>query len=153
MDSILSTLDMHSRKVGKLEVDVSECALETDFKSLLDRFNVFQELESIGALENVFMPRVYKFCAEIDRFEESNMQMRDCIKKFEGEILQKYSKSSMKHFQLDLPNKFLTVEKMSEIDQKINYVKDLVLNENSLAQRINSFKAEFEKLIFDQIES
>ena len=98
MSYLTSTLENQSQKVDHLEKMVSDCESKENFNNLLNRFNVFQELESIGQLENVFIPRVLKFCGEIDRFEESNMQMRECIKKFEKDILQKYSKSSMKQF-------------------------------------------------------
>lgn len=41
---------------------------------------------------------------------------------------------------------------MRIIDQKIRKVKDLVLNENLLVQKIDTFKEEFENLIYTQIE-
>ena len=37
-----------------------------EFLDLLNRFNVFQEIESLGKIENYFLPKIESFSAKID---------------------------------------------------------------------------------------
>ena len=48
--------------------------------------------------EEVFLPKINKFSNEIDKFEASNLEMREIIIKFDKDISQKLSKSQMKSF-------------------------------------------------------
>lgn len=50
---------------------------------MLERFEVFKDIESMGAIEEYFLPKIDKFCQNIDKFEESNLEMRECIIKFD----------------------------------------------------------------------
>ena len=56
---------------------------KSNFDHLLWRFEVFREIECVGALENVYLPKIVKFANKIDELYASNLDIRDCIIKFD----------------------------------------------------------------------
>lgn len=59
----------------------------------------------------------------------------------------------MRQFLLDLPQKYLQVENMEIIDDKIEKVKDLVSNEKYLVEKLEKFKNQFEIFMKQSIDS
>ena len=39
---------------------------------LLNRFNIFSDIESMTQLKNYFLPKIEKFCFNIDELEKNN---------------------------------------------------------------------------------
>ena len=88
----------HAKRIWQAEKELVLKEDKVEFQKLLKRFNVFQEIESMGALEDHYLPKIDKFCGAIDAFEASNLEMRECIIKFDKDISQKLSKSQMASF-------------------------------------------------------
>ena len=60
--------------------------LKTNFETLVFRFEVFREIESVGALENHYLPKIEKFANKVDELYANNLDMRDCIIEFDKNI-------------------------------------------------------------------
>ena len=79
---------------------------------LTKRFDTLREIETIGALENHYLPKIDRFAKHINKLEDNNDEMRECIKQFEKDILMKYSKAAMIEFQhVDLPQMYMSLDK------------------------------------------
>lgn len=71
------------RHLKSIETEMETFTPTKVFDELLGRFNVFTEVENIQKLEHLYMPRISKFCNDIGHYERSNLEMRECITKFD----------------------------------------------------------------------
>ena len=46
---------------------------------LKERLDIFESIESIKAVKEIFMPRVIEFIGLVDKLEDSHKQMREII--------------------------------------------------------------------------
>ena len=46
-----------------------------DYTILNDKFKIFSDIETIGKLQTVFLPKIYDFAAKIDAIVQSNIEM------------------------------------------------------------------------------
>ena len=130
----------HAKRIRQVEEQLILKEDRVEFQKLLKRFNVFQEIESMGALEDYYLPKIDKFCCAIDAFEASNLEMRECIIKFDKDISQKLSKSQMASFQLDLPNKFMSRADKEYFDEQLDNMKSLIWDKNQMVRdEVDSF--------------
>ena len=71
------------------------------------RLDSFAELEHIDQLKNVLLPKVKNFGLKIDDFFESNIEMRECIKKFDVALSMKANKEYLTIFEAHLDTKYI----------------------------------------------
>lgn len=53
------------------------------FERLEKRLDAFASIEHIDQLKNFFLPKIEAFAKKIDKFEESNQSVRECIVRFD----------------------------------------------------------------------
>lgn len=93
--------------------------------ALLNRFNVFSEIESVGKLEHYYLPKLQEFMNQIAGLHESNAEVRESIIKFDELLSLKCNKSALMAFQHSLALDFMKVTEWDTIDLKIDNVKDM----------------------------
>lgn len=105
-----SDLLKKARHFKTIETELGTLTPKKDFNELLGRFNVFTEIENIDKLEHQYMPRIAKFDNHLTQFEQSNIEMRECISRFDQDISLKCSKSTLKTFEHELTKKYLSLD-------------------------------------------
>ena len=80
-----------------------------DFKLLLDRFNVFSEIETIEKLRENYLPKIASFAGRVEIYETQDQITRECIRKLDESLSIKVNKGAFLEFQQELENKFMRI--------------------------------------------
>ena len=76
------------------------------------------------------MPKIQSFTNHIDFFHNSNLEVRDCIKKFDADLSLKANKSGIKVLRQELENSFMTKDDWAKLNQMFKQVDKLVEQSN-----------------------
>ena len=141
----MSRLNIEIKAKGKLisqlQSDVKAKAPLSDFNDLLRRFNVFSEIETIEKLNNFYLPKMQTFVAHIDRFEQSNIETRDCVQKLDQDLSLKCSKSVLHTKIHELEEGYLSKEGAKALEEKIKRTESLIWEqENNLGKQFETYK-------------
>ena len=66
---------------------------KTSFNSLLERFEIFSDMETIDELNNKFLPKINLLYNNIEDNNEKNRELNECIIKFDQNLSLKANKS------------------------------------------------------------
>ena len=104
--------NMENRLASKVEVS-----------QVSTRLNQFCEFENMHAIETVFLPKMVKFCDNIDHFENDNAQVKECVRKFDEALSLKASKGEMSTQLSRLEKNFISVHLWELIDKKLESIR------------------------------
>ena len=110
--------NMENRLASKVEVS-----------QVSTRLNQFCEFENMKAIETVFLPKMVKFCGNIDHFENDNAQVKECVRKFDEALSLKASKGEMSTQLSRLEKSFISVHLWEVIDKKLESIRSELQNE------------------------
>lgn len=114
------------RLIALLGADVKARAPKYDFDLLKHRFEVFSEIETIEKLNEHFLPKIKVFMGHLARFEESNIETRDCVRDLDRSLTLKCSKSALLESIHDVRESCLSNEDAKLLDAKIDSTKSLI---------------------------
>ena len=66
---------------------------KTAFNDLLERFEIFSDMETIDELNNKFLPKINLLYNNIEDNNEKNRELNECIIKFDQNLSLKANKS------------------------------------------------------------
>jgi len=112
MEQAQNKIQHHSKSLATKEV----------VADLRKRFDVFSDIETVKSMREVFMPKIKKFSDHIDHFHQSNLEMKECIKKFDASISLKANKAALVLMKQDLQEGFITADDLVEVNSKIHGV-------------------------------
>lgn len=72
-------------------------------------------METVDHINSYLIPRLNDFAGKCDALIESNKEMRDCIKKFEQDMLLKSNKNEILIFKNMIEEKFMIKNDWSKI--------------------------------------
>jgi len=64
------------------------------------------------------MPKIRKFTSAIDALEESNENVKECIRKFDEDISSKANKATMTLFANQVSENYVSMTQLAEINAK-----------------------------------
>ena len=99
------------------------CALAGQLEKLRKRVDVFAEIETIGLLENKYLPKL-RNCAEyIDQNMAKMDQLLEIVARFDQNLCSKVNKSQLIVFENEIQNNYMDKKCWEEIDKKIYEVR------------------------------
>lgn len=63
------------------------------------------------------MPRIDQFTQNIDKLHDSNLEMRECIRKLDSDISTKWSKSAMSTLVKELEQTYLNSSHQDDLEE------------------------------------
>ena len=110
-------------------------------EELLERFDIFSDLENIKTLNEVFLPKIAAIYKHIGEMEASNNEMRDCISQFDKDLTFKCNKNALKDLRAEIKENFMGKCEIPVIQQKINEIYNEIKRQwNKLDDEIEDYK-------------
>lgn len=101
---------------------------EEDFNKLVFRFNTFSDIENIDRLNKYLIPKLEKFSAKCDDLIESNIQMKECVQKFDETMSLKASKAELTILKKEIERDFMDNDDWLKINNMHNHLKQMFEN-------------------------
>ena len=93
-----------------------------------------------------------KFCDHIDKFLESNIETRDCVRKLDSDLSLKCSKSELLAQTLEFETKYISFEKYKELLKQIQNMDSKIIDCNKfILSTVGDCKDEINTVITDII--
>ena len=123
LSNLKSTTESLHMEHGRLAARVNMCALAGQLEKLRKRVDVFAEIETIGLLENKYLPKL-RNCAEyIDQNMAKMDQLLEIVARFDQNLCSKVNKSQLIVFENEIQNNYMDKKCWEEIDKKIYEVR------------------------------
>ena len=135
--------DLSSRNevMVRLTNKVDLKANKANFEELLERFDNFSEVETISKLQTHYLPKIDRFTKHIDKFQESNIEMRECIKKLDSDISLKWSKSAMTTLVDEIEKTYMKRSHLKDFEEQIAVVEKQVVDaKTEFRNEISAYK-------------
>ena len=95
-----------------------------NFNHLLDRFNIFSDVDTIQKLETYYLPKMKNFSLEIIGLLENNLEIKQVVQDFDAALCLKVNNSAFTHLQNALSAEFISKTNLSEIDAKFQHFSE-----------------------------
>lgn len=124
------TIDERNDLIQKIVKDVERLddkkAGLTDHLELKGRLDVFESVESIKAIKEIFMPRVTSFIALVDKLEASHEEMHKIIRDFDHNMTGKANKSTVNELIEEQGRQYIVKTDLDALDVKYNKLLDQI---------------------------
>ena len=94
-------------------------ASKVEHTSLLNRFNIFSGVENIKHFREHYVPKLEAWEQQIEDLLESNMEVRECIVKFDQDLSMKCNKSALMAFKIELNTDFIPMSDKKMLEDMV----------------------------------
>ena len=111
-------------EINNLKAYIRGFVKEEEFNKLLKRFDVFSEIENIERLNHYLIPKLEKFSLKTDELLASNIEMRECVQKFDEVLSMKASKSEFQILQKSIEMEYMNNNEWKTINKMYSDLKE-----------------------------
>ena len=102
LSNLKSTTESLHKEHGRLAARVDTCALAGQLETLRERLDVFAEIETIGLLENKYLPKLQSCAEYIDQNMAKMDQLLEIVARFDQNLCNKVNKSQLIVFENEM---------------------------------------------------
>ena len=146
--SISKIVNQNAFELEKQEEKIKEKAIAADLAKLTERFKVFENVEHIQTLKEVFLPRIANFAKQVDQLEQSNIDQRVCIQEFDRALSLKLNKSVLPVLMEELKGTYLGIDTILTINSKFDDIwKNVKEREALVGEEIERHKGHIDDVV------
>lgn len=132
IEKVWKALNKTNENIDDVAATVELRATKESLADLSSRFAVFSEVDTIAKLRDKYLPRIEEFAASLADLEESNVQVRDCVKALDEGLSLKCNKAAVQAQRYEFHEIFVTREYYNTQRERLEEAAELVLNRDAL---------------------
>ena len=91
---------------------------------LQKRQDVFESIETMDTITNVFFPKMEKFIKKIDTYNEDHELMREVLRRYDETISHKATRFEMRQMEIKLTESFITQNLWDKMQRDYEKLKE-----------------------------